>query len=73
MVKSAARVPTPFYAPVRTDAGPLRPFGRHAGRPMLLKRLVPVVAVEPTDGLLYHRDGRLPSQLRVGSLIDVYA
>ena len=73
MVESAARVPTPFYAPVRTDTGPFRPFGQHAGKPVRLKRLAPVVTIEPTDGLLYHRDGRLLSQLRVGSWIDVYA
>ena len=74
MSYSAALVPAPFYAPVRTDTGSLPAFDK---KPRRLRRLPMPERLPPPPhaegGLIYGQDGCLVADGTVGSRVDVYA
>lgn len=72
MAESAARVPIPFYPPVRTGTGALLTFGRPSRRPLLLEQQTQINAPEADDGMAYRRDGRLLSDTRIGMWLNIY-
>ena len=72
MAESAALVPIPFYAPVRTGAGTLFKFGESFRRPVILKQPVRTVSSEPDDCLIYSGGGRLVADWRVGTRVNIY-
>ena len=72
MAESAALVPIPFYAPVRSGTGSLFKFGESPKRPVLLKEQVWTVASEPDDGLTYSGAGCLVADLRIGTRVNIY-
>lgn len=72
MADSAALVPIPFYAPVRTGTGTLFKFAESSRRPVLFKQQVRTVAPEPDDCLIYSGGGRLVADLQTGTRINIY-
>ncbi len=73
MPHTAALVPAPFYAPVRTDAAPLPTVGERARSPGRLRfsaRRPP--RVDADDGLIYRRDGCLVGDGSVGRRVNLY-
>ena len=72
MAKSAALVPIPFYAPVRTGTGTLFKFGESSKRPVVLRQQLRTVASEPDDGLIYSGGGCLVADLRIGTRVNIY-
>jgi hypothetical protein len=72
MAKSAALVPIPFYAPVRSVTGTLFKFGESSRRPVLLERQVWTVAPEPDDVLAYSGEGCLVADWHIGTRVNIY-
>lgn len=72
MAESAALVPVPFFAPVKTGTGPFFTFGETPGRPVLLDRPVRTIASESDGGLTYSGGGRFVSDSRIGTRVNVY-
>lgn len=72
MADSAALVPMPFYAPVRTGTGTLFKFGESSGRPLLPTQPVRTVAPEPDDALIYSTSGRLVADSWIGTRLNIY-
>ncbi|MCB2148819.1 MAG: hypothetical protein KQI81_20230 [Deltaproteobacteria bacterium] len=72
MAESAALVPVPFYAPVRTGTGPFFTFGETSRHPVRLERPVRTIASEPDDGLTYSGGGRFVADARIGTRVNIY-
>lgn len=73
MAESAALVPVPFYAPVKTGTGLFSTFGETFRRPVLLDRPVRTITPEPDDGLTYSGGGRFVAEARIGTRVNIYA
>jgi hypothetical protein len=72
MAESAALVPVPFYAPVRTGTGTFFKFGETSRNPVLLEPQARTIAPEPDDGLTYSGGGRLVADTWIGTRVNIY-
>ncbi|WP_319405854.1 hypothetical protein [uncultured Desulfosarcina sp.] len=72
MAESAALVPVPFYAPVRTGTSPFFTFGETSRYPVFIERQARTVAPESDDGLTYSGGGRFVADARIGTRVNIY-
>ncbi|MBC2710884.1 MAG: hypothetical protein HGJ94_07775 [Desulfosarcina sp.] len=72
MAETAALVPVPFYAPVRTDTGLFFNFGKTPRRPLLIEQQARTVAPEADEGMAYSWDGRFIADRLMGTLVNIY-
>jgi hypothetical protein len=73
MSQTAALVPVPLHAPVRSDAGSSYRYRGRSLHPLRVRRPHRTVASEPETEWIYDRDARHATHVRTGVLVDIYA
>lgn len=72
MAESAALVPVPFYAPARIDVPMEFLSGGTLKRQRTSQTQPRTIATEPQAGPAYTRSGRVCTDNRIGTLVDIY-